>query len=603
MISVPSRRQPLNGNKVNRLKAMRIRSILVIILLICSLLAGAQDPKRQYKSAKDFYASGKYNLAMEMFKPLMTYDKNNPYTEYAAFYYAMSALQQNYHTVARDMLLQIRKLYPSWDQQGEVSFWLAKIYFDRNEYFQAMHMLKEVPQEDYISIEQLTNMKRQYLSRISDPEVLRMMWEEYPRDAEVASALAWAITRQPAAHQDRELFEAVVEQFQLPRKPFEDAALNKPIFRDQYHVSVLFPFLASTLEPSPNKKQNQLVLDLYEGMRMANDSLSREGIKINLLAYDTERNPNDLEKSKNVLKDLLETEELRNTDLLVGPLFPEEMKLVQPFSEQHEINMINPVSSNSEFTGRNPYAMLYQPSVETMANRSAELLHAKIRNKKCMVMYGDKSRDSIMAANFANRARDLGLTVVWSEKFTKETASRIISILATPTEFDEFKNPTQFKMALDSVGSIFVASDDPLIYTKVISSVETRGDSLVIVGSESWLDNTSVDLTKYERLHILLMAPTFTPLRHPAYLNFRRSYIRSHGSFPSQYMNYTKLGYDFMMFTGRALRKYGVYFQDGLRQDKQMPGWLTKGYTWSDRRDNGDFPFIYFSNGEPVSLN
>jgi hypothetical protein len=58
-----------------------------------------------------------------------------------------------------------------------------------------------------------------------------------------------------------------------------------------------------------------------------------------------------------------------------------------------------------------------------------------------------------------------------------------------------------------------------------------------------------------------------------------------------------------MMFTGRALKKYGVYFQDGLRQDKQMPGWLSKGYTWSDRRDNGDFPFVYFSNGELISLN
>jgi hypothetical protein len=44
-------------------------------------------------------------------------------------------------------------------------------------------------------------------------------------------------------------------------------------------------------------------------------------------------------------------------------------------------------------------------------------------------------------------------------------------------------------------------------------------------------------------------------------------------------------------------------FQDGLRQDKQMPGWLSKGYTWSDRRDNGDFPFVYFSNGELISLN
>ena len=138
MISARSLRQPLNGNKqVSRLKDISVTPFLVRLLLVAVLLtvlnpaAYAQDYKRQYKNAKDFYKDGNYSLAMEAFKPLMVYDQNNSYPEYASFYYAMSALKQNFSAVAKDELLQIKRLYPEWDQMNEVNFWLAKIYLDR----------------------------------------------------------------------------------------------------------------------------------------------------------------------------------------------------------------------------------------------------------------------------------------------------------------------------------------------------------------------------------------------------------------------------------------------------------------------------------------
>src|SRR5262245_34090773 len=107
---------------------LRTRTIIFVLASLswATDLAG-QDFKKQYKHAREFYNEGKYNLAMEAFKPLMVYDKNNPYPEYASFFYALSALNQNYHAVARDMLLQVKKLYPEWDQLNEVNYWLAKI--------------------------------------------------------------------------------------------------------------------------------------------------------------------------------------------------------------------------------------------------------------------------------------------------------------------------------------------------------------------------------------------------------------------------------------------------------------------------------------------
>ncbi|NOT74027.1 MAG: amino acid ABC transporter substrate-binding protein [Cyclobacteriaceae bacterium] len=570
--------------------------ILVITLVVCAFQnLNAQDYKRMYKNAKEFYTEGRYNLAMEAFKPLMIYDKNNPYPEYASFYFAQSALKQNYTAVAKDMLLSIRKLYPNWDQMNEVNYWLAKIYFDQHEYFQGMLVLKSVRQEDYIETQAISSFRRFYLSQITDPEVLRMMWEEYPEDIEVGKSLARAISRQQVLLQDRVLMDSVIAKFNLPRENYISAGAPPAVFKDHYNVSVLFPFLTSTLDPSPGKKQNQVMLDLYEGMRMANDTLYKQGVNIKLLAYDTDRNPA-------VIAKLLETPELKNTDLIVGPLFRETAPAVLEFSQKNQISMINPAQSYSDFIGQNPFALLYLPSLETIGAKSAELLAAKVKNKKCMIFYGDKPKDSVMAISFSKRAKELGMKITLEEEFKKETALKIINILATPTEFDEFHNPKQFKLNRDSLGSIFVASDDPLIYTKVISSVETRGDSVVIIGSENWLDNNSVDLTKYERLHVLFAAPTFTSLTQPSFINFRKKYVKTHGAFSQEYINYTKLGYDFMIFAGQALKKYGSYFQDGLTKDGLFPGYLSKGYLLSPNRDNQTFPFIYFRQGELTAL-
>lgn len=577
-------------------------STAVGLLALFSFASSAQDFKRQYKNARDFFQEGKYNLAMEAFKPLMVYDKNNPYTEYASFFYAMSALRQNYSAVARDMLLQIKRLYPAWDQMNEVNYWLARIYFDKGEYFQGMRLLTEVKQEDFLEQQEVARIKRYYLMRITDPEVLRMMWEEYPDDVEVAKPLARSIALQPNPLQDQALLDSVINRFSLPRDNYIGLNGPKPVFRDTYTVSVLFPFLAATLDATPNRKPNQLILDLYEGMRMAADTLFRQGINIRLLAYDTERSPAEPERGQLAIRKLLETEELKNTDLIVGPIFREELKPVQEFSEKNWINMINPVSNNSEFIGRNPYGLLFQPSLETLGSRSADLLASRARNKNCMILYGDTPRDSVLATNFYNRAREQGLNVVWSEKFRRETAERILSILAKPTEYDEFKNPIQFSMKLDSIGSIFVASDNPLVYTKVISSVEARGDSILIVGSESWLDNPSVDLAKYEKLHIMFAAPNYTSFTDPAFLNFRKAYIRSHGAFPPEYMNYTKVGFEFMMIIGRALKAHGVYFQDGLQSAGPLSGYLTRKFHFSPMRDNMGFPFIYFHRGDLVPV-
>jgi TolA-binding protein len=104
---------------------MRIRITACLALLVSTAVAQV-NYQQQYSNGKLLFRNGKYNLAMETFKSLITYDQRNPFTEYASYYYALSAYNQGYGSVAKDMFSQIKKLYPNWDQIDEVNLWLAR---------------------------------------------------------------------------------------------------------------------------------------------------------------------------------------------------------------------------------------------------------------------------------------------------------------------------------------------------------------------------------------------------------------------------------------------------------------------------------------------
>ncbi len=106
-----------------------------------------------------------------------------------------------------------------------------------------------------------------------------------------------------------------------------------------------------------------------------------------------------------------------------------------------------------------------------------------------------------------------------------------------------------------------------------------------------------MDYGIYDRLQILLEAPNFTPSHDPVYLDFRRKYIRQHGSIPS---DYARLGYDFMLFVGQALHRYGNYFQLGLSVESELANSLTARYDFKNARDNQQVPYVSFQSGELV---
>lgn len=563
-----------------------MRKHFFLILFVVSLLSAyAQDFRKQFRQAKDLYEGKQYSAAMAAFKPLTVYDQANPFPEYASFYYALSAQQLGYGSVAKDMFLQIKKLYPSWDQMQEVDYWLTKLYFDQGDIFQALKVASKLTDPSFQT--SLTELKRYYLDKVNDSETLKMVLEDYPEEREAGRALLKILGKQPAHVQETSMMELLITKFNLPREKLITVEAPKPVFKDSYRVALIMPFLAATLDPSPVVKRNQFVLDIYDGVKMAADSLRKQGINLEVLAYDNERSPE-------LTKKILAQEELKSADVIVGPLFPEEARPVLEFALTNQVTtLVNPASNTIEFAP-NQYSFLFQPSHETLGIRSAEWVAQNVRRKNSLVYYGETVKDSVMAFSFIKKALELGVNVVYAEEVRKENSAGILTNLVSATEYDEWKNPLQFKLKKDSLGSIFVASDNELIYSKVVNGVETRNDSIVVVGQESWLTDTSIDYSKFERTHVNLAAPNYHSLNSPAYSEFRKKFIQKHGLLPGEYAT---LGYEVTMMLGQFFSKYGARFLEQFHPEEILPGHLGSGYMPQVSRDNGVVPFISFSNG------
>ncbi|HOX83615.1 MAG TPA: ABC transporter substrate-binding protein [Chryseolinea sp.] len=564
--------------------------LVCVISVLCINLSFAQvDFNKQYFNAKTLFREGKYNLAMESFKPLTQYDQNNVFTEYASFYYALSAYNLNFKAVSKDAFTQLKTLHPKWEKMDEVNFWLGKIQLENKEYFVGLKTLTLIT--DKKLQKDVDQVKRNALRDITDLETLRRINIEYPKDEIVATYLAIALSKNTVDPNNLAQLEAIIGTFGFKKSDFIPEA-PKTVHKDVYSVSALLPLMVSTLDPSPSMKRNQNVLDMYEGMKLAVDTLSKQGIKLSLRAYDTER-------SNDKIKTILATEELKNTDLIVGPFFQEENKFIQEFSLNNKINVFNPVSNNAELIAGNPYAFLYQPSFEVIGKKSGEFLAGYAKKKNCIVYYGTSKRDSILAANFNQTASENGLRILSSNRLSRENFGKVLTMLATPTEYDEFHYPKQFTLKKDSLGSIFVASDDALIYAKVLSSIETRKDSVIVLGSEAWLDQAVVDAGKYQTLPVVLASPNFSSSDNAYLKAFTKKFVKTHGRAPTTYAKY---GYEFMLFVGHQLKKNGVYFQEGLSATNFIPGYLTEGYNFQFSRDNQLIPFVRFKNGKRVVI-
>ncbi|MBA2422289.1 MAG: hypothetical protein H0V61_03600, partial [Chitinophagales bacterium] len=120
-----------------------------------------------------------------------------------------------------------------------------------------------------------------------------------------------------------------------------DAPSDVSFKKDEYTIALLLPFESNKVYISDLAKETsyyfpqetQLAVEYYQGAMMALDSLQKMGLKSKVFVYDVGL---DTIAFKNVLR----KPEMKNTDLLIGPVSNRSLKIASQFSLKNKVTLV-----------------------------------------------------------------------------------------------------------------------------------------------------------------------------------------------------------------------------------------------------------------------
>ncbi|MGL1889426.1 MAG: hypothetical protein OCD76_23125 [Reichenbachiella sp.] len=589
---------------------------LFFLAISLSFSSLGQTVQEDYLKAKDYFNSGEYSFAIEYFRQVSLVKENNSFVEYASFYYALSCYKDGQVNKAKSMWQQMSQKNSRWNNISEVYYWMAVVYFEEGDRSSGVLYASKA---NLSQADQLTQVE---LAKIQNVSELELLYYKFSDDVIVGSALADLIVKQPISARNIELLKIVVVKFELDTNYYLSNNIGESQIKDQYKVAVLLPFMFESLEKPSRTMRNKFVMDLYHGIEEAATQLNMSGEKILLYAYDTKRD-------SATTAGVLDMQELKSMDLIIGPLFPAPSQLVLDFSYKYKINTIHPLSTSSDIIGANPYSFLYKSSVETQALVAAQLAIDSVENKTAMVFYERNKKDSINAYTYAQKIQEEGFEIVAFMGVVDTTINTTYDLLTSKYEITYFEYQKDsilridsdrvikerksikekdvmeyyeefFTIAPDSIGHIYVASTKALFASSYISALEIRNDSMVLIGRAEWRNVESLTFEEMERLGMYFIDPDYMRFHGGEYHKYQNMYLQKYKKSPS--MN-SIVGYELMYLIGNLMIDNGNYFQKSNIENGFVKGRLFQGVEYGPYNSNQYVPITKLVDSKLIIVN
>jgi Tetratricopeptide repeat len=563
---------------MRKIKLVGIASILCMPFL---LSAQSIDYAKQYAAAKVLLAEKRYDAAAQLLKPILKEEPGNDYALYSQYVYAYALSQQAKHNEARDMLLQLKQRHADWKESSKVNWLLATTYFHLKEYRKSVHLAQQLD----VSSAGLEEWKKEYYPLIQPLDTVVAVQKTFPLDVKLADILYLQI------YQRLDVKYKVIAQRLEKEYGFKPLVKERKKFKNEiktrYHLAAVLPFSWKDIDFNASQRNNQYVLDLYAGMKIAIDSLNqnKKAVPIELHAYDTEK-----EASK-VLQ-IVKNNEWKAIDVVIGPVYPEQYAAIKDLPELENKTLISPMSSNAKYT-ENTGSFLYKASIEStvaaMANFASVNFSLRkntvkdpglLPKKNVLILYGKEIKDSILAYQYQDSIIRKGFTV---KKILKVDINYMNALRV-------FANDS---LGLITYSHIAALSSDPIFAANFISLMEITQQQIPIYAYSDWLANTQLNYKQMDKREIYFIDPDYVRATSVAYKNFHKSYIAKYHVFPSVYV---LQGYEMVMLLGKALREKGTDVSLYFNEKKFFSLGMLGGYNYANASSNQFVPLVTFKD-------
>jgi len=397
---------------------------------------------------------------------------------------------------------------------------------------------------------------------------------------------------EPEVIEDVESGKTIVKITPAP----ESLCVKSRIYK-QFNIALMLPLYLETVE-SAELPDNRFLrfIDFYKGVRIALDSLAKQGMNINLKVYDVDETPGKMTEAIN-------DPSLQNADLIIGPLFRGSFSRMAEFARQHQIPIINPLTTSQDVLANNPTVFKVQVPEEIHLKLIAHSIRKQypeanivlVRNNSyqdseqlqtvCQALNGKlKSRvllpnsylyNLLVEKSYADSTLSEGeiqdTIFIEDRMFSIDFLSReIMEYTPFPNTIHEldYSRDTVYgfkKYASLARKNIFISLTQDRVFTlEVLSQLNSLKDTFdisVYALPEVLRYEMESDFLSSMDLHV--SGSGYLDYGNPHFEAFDSNYFNRWGSYPDNY-EYAALAYDITMYFGTALFSYGTQFYDCL---------------------------------------
>ena len=298
---------------------------------------------------------------------------------------------------------------------------------------------------------------------------------------------------------------------------------------EKANISMLLPFQFQQIDPTATLTQkdfdnSNFAIDYYRGFKLGLDSLAKLGYPIQLNLFDSE---NDSLTIENIVK----TEVVQSADIIVGPFYPKELALINPFSKKNNKKIISPISPLSVDVLKNKNMIMFNNTLEEHANQMAAFAVNQLQIKKYIIVRSGLLAESRYSKTFSNAIDTLHKGIVKKEVLVAKAGLKPIE--ANLSKYEE--------------NYILVPSSDQAFVITLFKQLESYKNnySITLLVHPKWIDFQTIEPALLQKYKVIMSAAFFVDFENSATINFINKFRAEYFTEPQE-MAYK--GFDQAMF-------------------------------------------------------
>lgn len=286
-------------------------------------------------------------------------------------------------------------------------------------------------------------------------------------------------------------------------------------------------------------------IEFYEGFKLAFDSLKKQGFKGAIHVYDSNLDSAAFDK-------LLKKAELKEMDLIIGPLYGKRFDLVLKFAKANNINIVSPSLQGNNMLLGNPNTSKVTPSYVTQTEALALYAAANYSGQNIMLFNSANPKDRAYLNTFKRTANPV------LQQAKADTVKEIT--FATLKNF----------ISKTKVNVVAIPSTNPSFVTEAVNKLfldkQENKDSIIVLGLSNFRDIESLDFGYLNALHSCVSAYSFTDYSSAFTKNFILKYRSEFKTEPSDHVF---SGFDIGYYYLKGLQQFGNGLQRKLPELKE----------------------------------